>query len=68
MSRRPRLGGSLSRRIRKVEIHDASVDKSAKYVAMPKRRIEQLGLKNIETVEVKTVSGPFGSASTSRSS
>jgi predicted aspartyl protease len=45
--------------VRRVEIQDARVDTRAKYVAMPKRLIEQLGLKKIKTVEAKTVSGPI---------
>jgi predicted aspartyl protease len=45
--------------IRRLEIHDARVDTGATHVAMPKRMIEQLGLKKIKTVEAKTVSGPI---------
>jgi predicted aspartyl protease len=45
--------------VRQVEISDARVDTGATYVAMPKRLIEQLGLKKIKTVEAKTVSGPL---------
>jgi predicted aspartyl protease len=45
--------------IRRMEIHDARVDTGATYVSMPKRLIEQLGLKRIKTVEAKTVSGPI---------
>jgi predicted aspartyl protease len=45
--------------VRRVEVHDARVDTGATYVAMPKRLIEQLGLKKLKTVEAKTVSGPI---------
>jgi predicted aspartyl protease len=45
--------------IRRLEVDDARVDTGATYVAMPKRLIDQLGLKKIETVEAKTVSGPI---------
>ncbi len=45
--------------IRRLEVHDARVDTGATYVAMPKRLIEQLGLKKIKMVEAKTVSGPM---------
>ena len=45
--------------IRRLEFHDARVDTGATYVAMPRRLIEQLGLKKIKTVEAKTVSGPI---------
>ena len=45
--------------VRRVEVQDARVDTGATYVAMPKRLIEQLGLKKIKTVEAKTVSGPI---------
>jgi predicted aspartyl protease len=45
--------------VRRLEIHDARVDTGATFVAMPKRLIDQLGLKRIKTVEAKTVSGPI---------
>jgi predicted aspartyl protease len=45
--------------VRRLEVHDARVDTGAKYVAIPKQLIEQLGLKKIKTVEAKTVSGPI---------
>ncbi len=45
--------------IRRFEVRDARVDTGATYVAMPKRLIEQLGLKKLKTVEAKTVSGPI---------
>jgi len=45
--------------VRRIEIQDARVDTGATYVAMPKRLIEQLGLKKLKTVEAKTVSGPI---------
>jgi predicted aspartyl protease len=45
--------------VRRVEIQYARVDKRAKYIAMPRRLIEQLGLKKIKTVKAKTVSGPI---------
>jgi predicted aspartyl protease len=45
--------------IRRIEINDAQVEREAKYVAMPKRLIDQLGPKRIKTVEAKTVSGPI---------
>ncbi len=43
--------------IRRFEVDDARVDTGATFVAMPKRLIDQLGLKKIKTVEAKTVSG-----------
>jgi predicted aspartyl protease len=45
--------------IRRLEVPDARVDTGATFVSMPKRLIEQLGLKKIKTVEAKTVSGPI---------
>jgi predicted aspartyl protease len=45
--------------VRRLEIQDARVDTGATYVAMPKRLIDQLGLKKLKTVEAKTVSGPL---------
>ncbi len=45
--------------VRRLEVDDARVDTGATYVAMPKRLIDQLGLKRIKTAEAKTVSGPI---------
>jgi len=48
--------------VRRIEVHDARVDTGATFVSMPKRLIEQLGLKRIKTTHAKTVTGlmPFG--------
>lgn len=43
--------------VRRLEVNDARVDTGATYVAMPKRLIDELGLKKIKTSEAKTVSG-----------
>jgi predicted aspartyl protease len=53
------LGVIPEANIRRLEVKDARVDTGATYVAMPKRLIDQLGLKKIKTVEAKTVSGPI---------
>jgi predicted aspartyl protease len=44
--------------VRRIEVNDARVDTGATYVSMPRRLIEQLGLKKIKTVQAKTVAGP----------
>jgi len=48
--------------VRRIEIHDARVDTGATLVSMPRRLIDQLGLKRIKTIDAKTVAGmvPFG--------
>jgi len=48
--------------VRRIEIHDARVDTGATLVSMPRRLIDQLGLKRIKTIHAKTVAGmvPFG--------
>jgi len=50
-------GRSPATSVRRLEVHDARVDSEAKYVSIPKRMIEELGLKKIKTVEIKTVAG-----------
>jgi predicted aspartyl protease len=44
--------------VRRIEVNDARVDTGATYVSMPRRLIEQLGLKRIKTVQARTVAGP----------
>jgi predicted aspartyl protease len=48
--------------VRRFEVHDARVDTGATLVSMPKRLIDQLGLKRIKTVHARTATGlmPFG--------
>jgi predicted aspartyl protease len=48
--------------VRRIEIPDARVDTGATYVSMPRRLIDQLGLKRIKTLQARTVAGmvPFG--------
>jgi predicted aspartyl protease len=53
------LGVIPEANIRRLEVKDARVDTGATFVAMPRRLIDQLGLKKIKTVEAKTVSGPI---------
>jgi predicted aspartyl protease len=43
--------------IRRIEVTDARVDTGETYVSMPRRLIDQLGLKRIKTVRAKTVAG-----------
>src|SRR5262249_1844253 len=43
--------------VRRIEVDDAHVDTGAAYVSMPLHRINQLGLKRIKTLRVKTVAG-----------
>lgn len=43
--------------VRRIEVNDARVDSRATYVSMPHRLIQQLGLKRIKIVQVKTVAG-----------
>lgn len=45
--------------VRRIEVSDARVDTGATYVSMPRRLIDQLGLKRLKTVEAKTTAGPF---------
>ncbi len=45
--------------VRRIEVGDARVDTGATYVSMPKRMIDQLGLKRLKTVEAKTAAGTF---------
>ena len=43
--------------IRRVQVMDARVDTRAKYVSMPRRMIERLGLKKAKTIHLKTIAG-----------
>jgi predicted aspartyl protease len=53
------LGVIPEANIRRLEVKNARVDTGATFVAMPRRLIDELGLKKIKTVEAKTVSGPI---------
>lgn len=44
--------------IRSVEVSDALVDTGATMLSMPKRLIEQLGLRYVRTRQVRTSAGP----------
>jgi predicted aspartyl protease len=52
-------GGILAAdKVRRVEIHDALVDTGATMLSMPRRFIEQLGLRLLRTRPVRTSTGP----------
>lgn len=52
--------GSLAANdVRSVEVHDALVDTGATMLSMPKRMIEQLGLKFFRTRPARTSAGPI---------
>jgi predicted aspartyl protease len=51
--------GALARdQVRSVEVHDALVDTGATMLSMPKRLIQQLGLKRYRTRRARTTAGP----------
>jgi predicted aspartyl protease len=51
--------GSLTAdQVRSVEVHDALVDTGATILSMPKRLIDQLGLRPIRTRKMRSSSGP----------
>jgi predicted aspartyl protease len=43
--------------VRSIEVEDAVVDTGAKYLSLPKRLIQQLGLKQLVTRQATTVAG-----------
>jgi predicted aspartyl protease len=44
--------------IRRIEVHDALVDTGATMLCMPKRLIQQLGLKPLRARRIRTSAGP----------
>jgi len=52
------LGALPADRVRRVEVHDALVDTGAPILSMPKRLIDQLGLRPVRTRRARTSAGP----------
>ncbi|MHC5543256.1 retroviral-like aspartic protease family protein [Singulisphaera rosea] len=50
-------GSLASEQVRRVDVEDARIDTGATLLAMPKKMIEQLGLRHVETKPAKTAAG-----------
>jgi predicted aspartyl protease len=51
-------GKRLPDQVRQLEVVDALVDTGATYLGVPKRYIEQLGLRQFQTRKARTTAGP----------